>query len=115
MLLIQELPMESYKGHIAHFLLGIALAQPFVDLSSFTTRLSMMIILTFATFFHGIQLLLHETFRTEFDIDTALMIYAMLLRILPVPVLFATGLGMIACIIIVGLQQYDMNWIIGRH
>lgn len=107
-------PFQGYNGHIAHVLMGFALAQPFMDLTSLTTRICLMIILGFATFLHGFQLLLNQTFRAEFDIDTALMIYAMFLRILPQTALIATGLGMIVCFLIVGLQRVEFNWMVGR-
>lgn len=116
MLPIQQIiHIESYKAHIAHVLLGIALAQPFVDLSSLITRLGVILILTITTFFYGVQLLLYKTFQAEFDIDIALMIYAMLLRILPQPVLIATGVGLLSCFILIGLQNNDLEWIIGRR
>lgn len=108
-------PFANYTGHVAHALLGAALAQPFLDLPSLTTRLCLVIVLSFTLFFHGFQLLLHQAFPPgEFDMDTALMIYAMLLRILPETVLHATGIGLLICAIVIFSQQFELQWMIGR-
>lgn len=108
-------PFENYHGHIAHLLMGVALAQPFLDLPSLTTRLCLLIVLTFSTFFYAFQFILQQTFPPgDFDIDTALMIYGMLLRILPQTVLSASAVGILLCFVFVFLQQPEMVWMIGR-
>lgn len=109
-------PFENYKGHIAHVVLGLALAQPFMNLKLLANQLCLFVILLFATFYQVFRLVMNQMVGSEIDIDTSIMIYAMLLRIFPEAVLFGSGVGIILSFVIVFAQQEEFGgWLIGRR